>query len=327
MRIAVTGATGFVMSNLARHLASAGHDVVALDRHPADDLLRGFLSGLPGTVTFREVDVTDRDAVRQAFAEVAPERVVHGAAITAIPLEAERARFVETSHVNVVGTLHVLEASRHAGAARVVVVSSGSVYGPRADLLPIREDDPKHPRGVYGIAKWAADALARRWAEVNGVDVAVTRLASPFGPLERDTGSRPLLSQIRRWTLAALRGEPVALAGPLEAVRDVVHADDVASGIAAVALAATLPHDAYNVGWGVAATAGQVLQALGDVVPGTKFEHRPEEPSAWGALTRGPLSCDRLQADLGWTPRLGLRSGLREYVSWLRRAAPEAESA
>ena len=61
----MTGATGFVMSNLARHLAEAGHDVVSLDRHPPDAPIREFLSGLPGAVTFHALDVTDRDEVRR----------------------------------------------------------------------------------------------------------------------------------------------------------------------------------------------------------------------------------------------------------------------
>ncbi|HEY3186411.1 MAG TPA: hypothetical protein VGJ70_02980, partial [Solirubrobacteraceae bacterium] len=113
---------------------------------------------------------------------------------------------------------------------------------------------------------------------------------------------------------------PVVVDGPLEAVRDVAHAADVADGIAAVLLAPSLRHDAYNVGWGRAATAAEVLTALTRALPDTKIEHRPDEPSRWGALTRGPLSCARLREDLGWTPRFDLESGLRDYVTWLRSA-------
>ena len=84
--------------------------------------------------------------------------------------------------------------------------------------------------------------------------LAVVRLASPFGPFERDTGSRPLLSAINDWTRAALRGETLRIGGPATALRDPIYLDDVASGIATVLLAERLPHDVYNVGWGRGAT-------------------------------------------------------------------------
>ncbi len=317
MTILITGATGFVMSGLARHLAERGHAVVASDLHAPDAELRAHLAGLAGQVTFREVDVTDQAAVRALIGELRPERVVHGAAITAIPPEAERGRFVETTQVNVLGTLHVLNALREFGAQRAVIVSSGSVYGVRADREPVTEDAVPQPQGVYPITKWAAEALARRYATVNGLDLAVVRLASPFGAFERDTGSRPLLSAINDWTRATLRGETLRVGGPATALRDPIYLDDVASGIAAVLLAERLRHDVYNVGWGQGATTEDTLAAIARAVPGVKIERVPAEPSRWPALNRGVLSADRLRRDLGWTPRYDLDSGVAAYVGWL----------
>jgi nucleoside-diphosphate-sugar epimerase len=321
MNILITGATGFVMSGLARHLAEQGHAVVAADLHPPDAALRAHLGGLAGEMTFRQVDVLDPGAVHALVAEAQADRIVHGAAITAIPPEAERGRFVETTQVNVVGTLRMLDAVRGLGARRTVVVSSGSVYGVRADRTPVTEDDVPQPQGVYPITKWAAEALARRYAEVNGLDVAVVRLASPFGAFERDTGSRPLLSAINDWTRAALRGEPLRIGGAPTALRDPIYIDDVASGIAAVVLADRLPHDVYNVGWGRGATTEDTLAALTRLVPGVEIERVPNEPSRWPSLARGVLSADRLRRDLGWTPAYDLESGMAAYVAWLRRTA------
>jgi UDP-glucose 4-epimerase len=318
MTILITGATGFVMSGLARHLAEHGHAVVAADLHAPDAALRAYL-GAP--VTFHEVDVTDPTAVRGLVGDVRPERVVHGAAITAIPPEAERGRFVETAEVNVLGTLHVLDAIRRSGVRRTVVVSSGSIYGVRAEWTPVTEDDAAQPQGVYPITKWAAEALARRYAAVNALDLSVVRLASPFGPFERDTGSRPLLSAINDWTRAALRGEVLRVGGPGTALRDPIYVDDVAAGIAAVLLAERLPHDVYNVGWGKGATTDATLAALRRLIPELKIERAPEEPSRWPSLARGPLSVDRLRRDLGWVPAYDLDSGLAAYAVWLRGQA------
>ena len=318
MTILITGATGFVMSGLARHLAERGHAVVAADLHVPDEALRRHLEGLGGAVTFRQLDVTNAAAVRALIGDVRPEYLVHGAAITAIPSDAELGRFVETTQVNVLGTLYALDAVREFGARRTVIVSSGSVYGVRADRDPVTEDAVPQPQGVYPITKFAADALARRHAAVNALDLAVVRLASPFGAFERDTGSRPLLSAINDWTRAALRGEVLRIGGPANAVRDPIYIDDVASGIATVLLAERLPHDVYNVGWGKGATTEDTLAAIARVVPGVKIERVPHEPSRWPSLVRGVLSADRLRRELGWTPNYDLESGVGAYAHWLR---------
>jgi nucleoside-diphosphate-sugar epimerase len=319
--ILVTGATGFVMANVIRHLAERGHDVVGVDLKPPDHSLRRFVEHLPGRVSFRQVDVTDRTAVAVLLQDVRPARAVHGAAITSIPIDVERARFVETSDVNVTGTLNVLAALVQVGVGRVVAISSGSVYGPRENLTPIREDDVKDPQAAYPMTKWAADMLARRFAGVHGLDLAVARLAGPFGPFERDTGSRPLLSPMAEWATAAVKGEPVVVSGDASVARDSVYVGDVARGVAAILFAERLAYDAYNVGWGRGTSAEQAIAALGRVVPKLRIEWCPERPSPWsgpGAVA-GPLCGDRLRQDLGWEPRYDLDSGVAEYVEWLRR--------
>jgi dTDP-glucose 4,6-dehydratase/UDP-glucose 4-epimerase/GDP-4-dehydro-6-deoxy-D-mannose reductase len=316
MRILVTGATGFVMASLVRHLADLEHSVVASDRVPPDAAFRRFLSGR--SFEFHPLDVLERPAVRDAMRLLRPERVVHGAAITALPADAERTRFVETVEVNVIGTLHVLDAALASGAQRVVAVSSGSVYGSCAGMTSVPEGAPKDPHGVYPISKWAGDQLARRFGSVHGLDVAVARLASPFGPLERDTGSRPLLSPLAYWTAAAVRGEPVRVASPHGGGRDIAYVGDIASAVAAVLLAPRLAYDGYNIGWGHVTTTDAMLAALSRIVPDVTIERLPDEPSPWVRPRLAPLAIDRLRDDLGWSPAWDLDQALTEYVAWLR---------
>jgi nucleoside-diphosphate-sugar epimerase len=228
---------------------------------------------------------------------------------------------VESADVNVTGTLNVLAALAQARTSRVVAISSGSVYGPRASLTPIGEDDGKDPQAGYPMTKWAGDMLARRFAGLHGFDLAVARLAGPFGPFERDTGSRPLLSPMAEWATAAVKDEAVCVTGDATVPRDAVYVGDVAGGIAAILLADRLAHDAYNVGWGYGTSAEQAMAALGRIFPRLRVEWYPERPSPWSSpgAVAGPLQCDRLRQDLGWQPRYNLDSGLAEYIEWLRQ--------
>ena len=319
-RILITGATGFVMSGVARHLASLGHEVVAADLVQPDEAMRRYLSNLPGSVEFRQVDTTDRAALLELVRKVRPTRAVAGAAITAIPPEVEANRFLETVRVNVLGTLQTLEALRESGCGRIVEVSSGSVYGGRPNAEPIGEESEKGPQALYPLTKWSGEILARRYGEVFGLDLGIVRLCSPFGPFERDTGSRPLLSPISGWCRQAARGEPIEVAGGPELLRDVAYVEDVASGISSVLLAERLPHVAYNVGWGRSASSGEVLETLGRLVPGLRYTFNTDRQSPWVSTSnapRGPLSNRRLVEDLGWRPRYDLESGLAAYLEWL----------
>jgi nucleoside-diphosphate-sugar epimerase len=328
-KILVTGATGFVMSGVARHLASLGHSVVAADLMQPDDAMRRYLSNLPGSVEIRQVDTTDLDSLLSLVREVKPTRAVAGAAITAIPPQVEANRFLDTVRVNVLGTLQTLEALRQVGCGRIVEVSSGSVYGGRPNAEPIGEESDKGPRALYPLTKWSGEILARRFGEVFELDLGIVRLCSPFGPFERDTGSRPLLSPISQWCRRAVRGEPIEVDGGPEMLRDVAYVEDVASGISAVLLTERLPHVAYNVGWGRSASSGEVLETLSRVVPGLRYSFQPERPSPWVSVSnapRGPLSNRRLVEDLGWQPRYDLESGLAAYVEWLQSTEPRASA-
>ena len=138
---------------------------------------------------------------------------------------------------------------------------------------------------------------------------------------DRCHGTRPLLSAVHDWAVAAVRGEVLHVGGWGTTLRDPVYVADAASGIASVLLAERLPHDVYNVGWGRAVTAEATLAALARVVPGVRIERAPAEPSRWPSLTRGPLSSDRLRRDLGWVPAYDLDSGLAAYIAWLRAQA------
>lgn len=125
-RVLVTGAAGFVTLNIARALATRGHEVVALDRRPPDDAARAYVGA---AVRWSVGDVREPDVLGRAFKTSAAEVVVHGAAVTATTPEWERDRAGDVLGVNVLGTINTLVAAHAGGVQRLIVLSSASAVG------------------------------------------------------------------------------------------------------------------------------------------------------------------------------------------------------
>jgi nucleoside-diphosphate-sugar epimerase len=316
----VTGGLGFVGVHVVRAMLDAGHSVVSVDSDlPADPHLR-FLSGAEEYLRHVQADLTDPvDRWQSLVGE--PDVVVHAAAVTPLAPGEELAAAARAVTVNVAATVQVLELAVALGASRVVHVSSGSVYGvPPGDAATapaLLESSPLAPRTVYGITKAAADTLAQRYGELGACEVVVARLAQPYGPMERATGSRSALSPVHDWAVAALAGEPLGLEpGCLDRARDFLYVGDVAQALLSLSVTPSLPHRVYNVSNGSRITLREVrehvIAAAGDT---GVVEGRVNLPAD---AERPVLSPARLTHDTGWTATTTLEDGLAATLAWQR---------
>jgi len=323
MATLVTGGTGFVGANIVKELAGAGHQVICLDLNAPDELMRNFLGDQSSQVTFITGDILDRTFLERMQETQAIDKIVHAAVYTVnrIPLETERSR--EIVDINITGTTNLLELARTARVQRFVYVSSGAAYGAAdAPDQTFNEDAAPRPDFLYGITKYTSELLTRRYGELHQLSTASVRLSTPYGPMERITGHRGVMSVLYQWTGQALRGETISLTDP-DAGRDYTYVADIADGVRAVLDASDLPHDLYNLTAGRWITYSEILDRLKEMLPEARVEvelstgasPRSSEPS------RGPLSGHRLYQDLGWMPKYDLAAGLREYLAW-RRSAP-----
>ena len=317
MSVLVTGGTGFVGIHVTAQLAGMGEPVVALSAEGGlDDASLDFLGPARQRVTCVKGDVLDLDAVRTVMDRHGVDRVIHGAAVTAIgDLEPEAAR--RAAMVNVGGTATVLEAARLAGVERFVHLSSASVYGATDPDVPLEEDAALAPRGIYGITKRAGEEIVRRYFELFGLRGAFLRLSAPYGPLERPNPLRTVMSPVFHWCRAALKGEEVELADDL--VRDLTYVSDTARCVLLALLKTDLKHQVYNASCGENLRFSDILAALARIRPSFRF-HLKEG----GALSpffrdslRGPLSMNRAGEDLGFTPQYDIENGLKRYLEWL----------
>ena len=303
-RLLVTGGCGFVGVPLVRHAVERGDDVVVFD-----DFSRGSREALGetlGSVRLVEGDVRHTHLVRRTCGDEGVEAIVHLAALHFIPAcNADPERCLS---INTTGTRSVLEGAVSSGGVRAfVLASTAAVYGPSDDAH--LESERPEPTDVYGRSKLAAEQLAARVRDREGLPVSAARLFNVFGPGETNPHLIPEIAA------QALNGGKLRL-GNLSTARDYVYTDDVARGILALA-DATLDGRSIvcNLGTGVARTGTDVVRAVSKIVE--KNLVVATEAGRVRTSDRPMLraNVDRAEQELSWRPRVSFEEGLRAALS------------
>ena len=231
-------------------------------------------------------------------------------------LEIERSRDVIA--INLEGTANLLELARTQQTKRFIYVSSGAAYG---SALPsdqtLNEETPPVPENLYGITKFASEMITRRYGQLHGLSTATVRLSTPYGPMERVTGHRAVMSVFHDWTGRVARGEGITTED-MDDGRDYIYIADIADGLRTVLDSPNLPHNLYNLTTGIWLTLQEILDGVIELSPSTQVTTPPAKfaVAAGGNYSRGPLSSHRLFSDLGWTPSYDLKAGLTDYLKW-----------
>lgn len=297
MRIAVTGADGFVGRHLCALLAERGDQVVELsgprrEGHPAP---RGI-----------SVDVTDAAAVEGALSGAKPDAIIHLAGFSSVGKSHDAPGAVFA--VNAVGTVNVLRSAR---SARVLVIGSGEMYGPVHPGHRAAEDHPLRPLSPYAASKVAAEVAALQFHRSYGADVVCAR---PFNHL--GLGQDPAfvvpafaaqLTEIRRG-----RAEPVVRVGNLEPIRDFSHVRDVVEAYLLL-LDRGRPGEVYNVCSGFGQSIRDLLDRMIDLAGvSARVEVDPARvrPVDLPSLVGDPSKL----LTLGWQPRRTAQDALSEVL-------------
>jgi nucleoside-diphosphate-sugar epimerase len=303
-RVLVTGASGFIGVPLLRKLLQEGCEVHALDtRESSGPCL--------DQVTWHTADLLDQAALGQVLEEVRADRLVHlawyvshGSFWTA----PENVEWVQAS-------LGLLRGFLAAGGRRVLMVGSCAEYrwGGTEDL---HEDTSEiAPATLYGVCKDALRRVASAYAASLDAELAWARLFFLYGP--REQSGRLVPSVIR----SLLAGEPVAT-GTGEQVRDFMHVEDAAAGIAAV-LASKLT-GAVNVASGEPVQIASILDTIGGLTGAGGLIERGARPTPPGEPDRLVANVDRLHREAGFSSTRSLREGLAETVDWWRERDPSS---
>jgi UDP-glucose 4-epimerase len=298
MRALVTGGAGFIGSHLVDALLDADEEVVVVDhlsgRHD-DNLAAAIRRG----VELVRTDVSDVDAMRRVVARTRPEVVFHMAA--QIDVRRSVADPSSDAHVNVGGTAAVLEAARRAGAWRVLLASTASVYGdPRAVRTP--EDAPIAPLSPYGASKAAAETYMSLFRRLHGISTLSLRMSNVYGPRQDPHGDSGVVAI---FSAAAREGRVASIYGDGRQTRDYLYVRDAVRAFQAAAYSDA--EGVINISTGVETTLLELAQTLG---VRTAFRR-----GRAGEITRSCLDPRHAERLLGWCAAMPLAEGLRETVS------------
>ncbi|MGO4129037.1 NAD-dependent epimerase/dehydratase family protein [Inquilinus sp. YAF38] len=303
MRILITGAAGFIGSQITRRLARDGHEILAID-----NLSFGRESSLPGEVVLKRLDLgTCSSAELMAVAEeFQPDGAIHFAAIHFIPYCMSHPD--ETFATNVRGTELVLRALERTPARKVVFASTMDVYA-AVDRVH-RETDQPAPVNAYGLSKLLGEDLLAYATRTNDrLSGVALRFANAFGPGETNPHLIPdALARMRD------RSEPEIRMGYLGATRDFIHVSDIAEAAAAALFQDTGRFEVFNVASSVPTPVRDVVEIIRHLVG----DARPvvEDKKQFRKFDRPSLSADtgKIRSALGWTPKWSLEEGLRDLV-------------
>jgi UDP-glucuronate 4-epimerase len=305
MRYVVTGAAGFIGSQLAEKLLESGHEVLGVDcftdyYDPA----------------LKEENAAGLDITRLDLAEVnldldGVDGVFHLAGQPGVRSFGDV--FEEYVRRNLLASRRVFEAVAAAGR-RVVFASSSSIYG-EAERYPTPEEAEPRPISPYGITKLGCEQLAHAYAQGFGLDAVVLRYFTFYGPRQRPDMA------LARIVDALARGSSFELYGDGLQSRSFTYvADGIAATIAAMERA---PAGAvYNVGGGEEATMREAIGTL-ERISGRTLE-LVERGAAAGDVRRTSADATRIERDLGWRATTSLTDGLQAQWEWAsaRVAAP-----
>lgn len=300
MRILITGGAGFIGSALANRLVSSGHEVRVIDNLSAGDPQR-----LHPHVLFTRGDVADIPKLWTLLQDV--NCVYHLAARVSVPESIKYPR--DYNHVNVGGTVSVMEAIRDAGVQRVVLASSGAVYGSQP-TQPLQESMTPNPDSPYAVSKLSAETYVSTIGALWGIETVSLRIFNAYGAGQQLPASHPPV--IPRFLKAALSGASLVVFGDGAQTRDFVYVDDAVEALVSAATAPNINRQVINVGSGEETSIYDLIGAIERV---TNLRVDPIFNNT------GPGGVDHMRADLtrakellNFTPRTSLTDGLRLMV-------------
>ncbi len=312
MRVLVTGGAGFIGSTLVDRLLEEDDEVDVVDNLSSGSRLNiASAQSRSNACQFYELDIRSSE-FDELVNDRRPEIIYHLAAQVSVAVSVREP--LMDAELNVLGSLHVLDAARFSGVKKVVFAASGgTLYGdvPRSEL-PIAEGRPHSSSSPYGLAKRVVCDYLRLYQELYGLEYAAMALANVYGPRQDPHGEAGVVAIFARRLIA---GSPVTINGDGLQTRDFVHVNDVVEAF--VRAAKKSSSSIFNIGTGIQTSVNDLYAALASQVDGAS-------PATHGPARTGDVEASALDSTLardvlGWVPKVDLGEGVGSVLAFERQ--------
>lgn len=305
--ILITGVAGFIGSNLAERLVQEGHRVIGID-----NLAYGVKEQIPAAVQFHQIDIRDKN-IYPLFRGV--DAVFHLAAKNCI--DDCQNDPVETSDINVTGTVNVFEAGRRAKVKKIIYAESSALYE-GSKIYPTPENELV-PESFYAISKFAERGFVEAYARFNNINFTALRYFCVYGP--RQDYRRTIPPVMSAFIIKLLKKEKPVIYGNGEKRRDFIYVDDVNDFHLLCLSDLRTDGETYNLGSGKNYSVLDIYNLI------ESFLHAKIPPEFKADL---PGESENTLADiskalkLGWRPKTTIEEGIKNSIAYIReKVMPE----
>lgn len=310
MKILVTGAGGFIGSNLTELLIKEGYDVKAFIRYNSKNNW-GWLesSEIRNDIEVISGDIRDYDSVYNAIKNC--DAVFHLAALIGIPYSYISPKaYIET---NITGTYNILQASKELDVKQILVTSTSETYG-TAQYVPIDENHPMVGQSPYSATKIAADQLAISFFRSFNLPIKIVRPFNTYGPRQSARAIIPtVISQL-------LSGKKKLSLGNLSPTRDLTFVKDTCKGFLEIFKSEKLYGEVTNIGMGKEISVGDLVKKISSIISAEAIVEEDKIRIRPGNSEVERLLCNntKLITNTNWKPDYDLEKGLTETIDWLK---------
>ena len=304
----VTGAAGFIGSNLVETLLKEGQRVKGLDNFVTGRRVN--LAPFKDKIEFIEGDICNLELLRSIMKDV--DYVLHQAAIPSVARSVEDP--IASNQANVDGTLNVLQAAKESGVKRVVFASSSSIYGD-STVTPKTEELQPNPISPYATSKYVGELYCKNFHRLYGLETVCLRYFNIFGP--RQNPKSEYSAAIPKFITAALNGKEITVFGDGKQSRDFTFVENVVNANLLACQAKAAAGESFNIGCAQQTNLLSLVKIIAELV-GRNFKVAHSDPRK-GDVRSSLAAVEKAKKMLGYEPKVQIREGLVRAVEWFKR--------
>lgn len=317
MKVLITGGMGVIGSMVSARFVEEGHRPVVMARH----LDRNLIRPIEDKIDIELGDVLDLPRIFSIIQSHQVTHIIHTAALVGAVSNLNPPQSI---HINIVGTLNILETARLMKIQRVVYTSAKGIYGHiegeygHPTYKPLPEDHPKRPIRIYESAKLMSEHMGQFYRHTYGLEFVALRFSMTYGPgkLARH-GAMSVLSQIIEGPRS---GKAVRIEKGGDQKDDMIYNKDVAHSIYLACIAPKVRYDAYNIGMGVGYTLKDIAREVTRHIPEADIQIGPGLHFLGGPTHYYSVyDITRAREDLGFSPQFPPDKGVADYLETLKR--------